>query len=96
MAGMVSGACSWCALLPSFGILNNSEVLEAWLAENQLQKDSKAPISWIFSLWLFLFHAGGIQAGMISLLRCDRQKLTTIGPVFDSYGVKHTLVFQGA
>ncbi|KAF7586517.1 hypothetical protein BBP40_008762 [Aspergillus hancockii] len=60
---------SWCALLPSFGIMNISGILEAWLADNQLRDYSKASISWTFSLSLFLFYIGGVQAG----------------PIFDSY-----------
>ena len=56
---------SWCALLPSFGIMNVTGILEEWLADHQLQNYSKASISWIFSLWFFLFYLGGIQAGMI-------------------------------
>ncbi|KAE8379739.1 major facilitator superfamily domain-containing protein [Aspergillus bertholletiae] len=67
---------SWCALLPSFGLMNLTGILEEWLAEHQLQNHSKASISWIFSVWFFLFYLGGIQAG----------------PVFDSHGVKYTLL----
>ncbi|KAB8256587.1 MFS general substrate transporter [Aspergillus pseudonomiae] len=67
---------SWCALLPSFGLMNITGILEEWLADHQLQNYSKASISWIFSLWLFLFYLGGIQTG----------------PVFDSHGVKYTLL----
>ncbi|KAA8642956.1 uncharacterized protein ATNIH1004_009718 [Aspergillus tanneri] len=51
----------WCALFPTFGIMNITGILEEWLAEDQLQGHSKASISWIFSIYNFLFWLGGIQ-----------------------------------
>ncbi|PYH97422.1 MFS general substrate transporter [Aspergillus ellipticus CBS 707.79] len=67
---------AWCAVFPTMGIMNLTGLLEEWLAEYQLRGRSKASISWIFSLWYFLFYLGGIQ----------------IGPVFDTHGLKYTLI----
>ncbi|PYI06000.1 monocarboxylate permease [Aspergillus sclerotiicarbonarius CBS 121057] len=67
---------AWCAIFPTMGIMNLNGLLEEWLAEHQLHGQSKASISWIFSLWLFLFYLGGIQ----------------IGPIFDAHGLKYTLI----
>lgn len=54
---------SWCAMVPSFGLMNTIGVLEAWLADHQLKDYSKASISWIFSLYTFFLYFGGVQAG---------------------------------
>ncbi|PWY92148.1 MFS general substrate transporter [Aspergillus heteromorphus CBS 117.55] len=67
---------AWCAVFPTMGIMNLTGLLEEWLADHQLQGRTKASISWIFSLWYFLFYLGGIQ----------------IGPIFDTHGLKYTLI----
>lgn len=54
---------SWCAMVPSFGLMNTIGVFEAWLAENQLRDYSKASIGWIFSLYMFFLYFGSIQVG---------------------------------
>ncbi|KAJ5223490.1 hypothetical protein N7468_008032 [Penicillium chermesinum] len=72
--GVVFG--SWCAMVPSFGLMNTIGVFEAWLADHQLQDHSKASIGWIFSLYVFLLYFGSIQ----------------VGPIFDSHGLKPLLI----
>jgi hypothetical protein len=52
--GVVLG--SWCAMVPSSGLMNTIGVLEAWLADHQLKDYSKASISWIFSLYVFFIY----------------------------------------
>ena len=59
--GVVLG--SWCAMVPSFGLMNTIGVLEAWLADHQLKDYSKASIGWIFSLYTFFLYFGSVQAG---------------------------------
>jgi hypothetical protein len=55
---------SWCAMVPSFGLMNTIGVFEAWLADHQLRDYSKASIGWIFSLYTFFLYFGSIQVGM--------------------------------
>ncbi|THC99423.1 hypothetical protein EYZ11_001061 [Aspergillus tanneri] len=52
----------WCALFPTFGIMNITGILEEWLAEDQLQGHSKASISWIFRP---LFDSHGLKYTLI-------------------------------
>lgn len=59
--GVVFG--SWCAMVPSFGLMNTIGVFEAWLADHQLKDYSKASIGWIFSLYVFFLYFGSIQVG---------------------------------
>lgn len=65
--GVVFG--SWCAMVPSFGLMNTVGVFEAWLAVHQLKDYSKASIGWIFSLYIFFLYFGSIQVG--KCLRID-------------------------
>ncbi|KAE8162274.1 major facilitator superfamily domain-containing protein [Aspergillus tamarii] len=67
---------SWCAMVPSFGLLNTMGVLEAWLANDQLQDYSKASIGWIFGLYSFFLYFGSVQ----------------VGPIFDAYGLRPLLI----
>ncbi|KAJ5996321.1 monocarboxylate permease [Penicillium canescens] len=67
---------SWCAMVPSFGLMNTIGVFEAWLADHQLKGYSKATIGWIFSLYMFFLYFGSVQ----------------VGPLFDSYGLRPLLV----
>ncbi|KAE8387138.1 major facilitator superfamily domain-containing protein [Aspergillus alliaceus] len=53
---------SWCALLPSFGIMNVAGTLEGWLADHQLQGYSQASISWIFRP---IFDSHGVKYTLI-------------------------------
>jgi hypothetical protein len=55
---------SWCAMVPSFGLMNTIGVFEAWLADHQLRGYSKASIGWIFSLYTFFLYLGSVQVGM--------------------------------
>lgn len=54
---------SWCAMVPSFGLMNTIGVFEAWLADHQLRHYSKASIGWIFSLYMFFLYFGSVQVG---------------------------------
>lgn len=63
---------AWCAMIPSMGLLNTLAVLEAWIAENELQHVPKSTTGWIFSCYAFFLYFGGAQ----------------VGPVFDAYGVR--------
>ncbi|KAL5360504.1 major facilitator superfamily domain-containing protein [Aspergillus floccosus] len=67
---------SWCAMVPSFGLMNTLGVFEAWLAEHQLRDYSKASIGWIFSLYMFFLYFGSVQ----------------VGPLFDVYGLTPLLI----
>lgn len=67
---------SWCAMVAAFGMLNSMGVIHAWLSSHQLADHSYADIGWIFSTYTFLVYFGSVQ----------------IGPVFDTYGLKYTLI----
>ncbi|KAL4874426.1 major facilitator superfamily domain-containing protein [Aspergillus karnatakaensis] len=68
---------SWCAALPSFGLMNTTGVFADWLATHELSDYSHSSISWIFSVHIFFLLIGGVQ----------------FGPIFDRYGPKHLLAF---
>ncbi|KAH8425259.1 uncharacterized protein LDX57_003015 [Aspergillus melleus] len=53
----------WCALFPTFAMMNITGILQEWLEDNQLKEHSTAKVSWIFSLYNCLFWLGGIQVG---------------------------------
>lgn len=72
--GVVFGA--WCAMTSSFGVINAAGFIQAYLTQHQLKDKSESEVSWIFSIFLFLFFFGGVQ----------------VGPVFDAYGLKFVLV----
>ncbi|OQE07423.1 hypothetical protein PENVUL_c013G06052 [Penicillium vulpinum] len=61
--GVVLG--SWCAMVPSFGLMNTIGVFESWLADHQLRDYSKASIGWIFSLYMFFLYFGSVQVGSL-------------------------------
>ncbi|KAH7029948.1 putative monocarboxylate permease [Macrophomina phaseolina] len=67
---------SWCAMIAAFGLLNSMGVIHAWLSSHQLSDHSYTDIGWIFSIYTFLVYFGSVQ----------------IGPVFDTYGLKFTLI----
>ncbi|KAJ8103781.1 major facilitator superfamily domain-containing protein [Lipomyces tetrasporus] len=67
---------SWCAMLGCFGIWNSVGVFQAYLSENQLSHYTEGDISWIFSVFSFLFFFCGVQ----------------IGPIFDTYGLKPLVI----
>jgi hypothetical protein len=54
---------SWCAILPSFGLMNTTGVFADWLASNQLSEYSHSSVSWIFSVYIFFLFVGGVQIG---------------------------------
>ncbi|KAL4948850.1 major facilitator superfamily domain-containing protein [Aspergillus filifer] len=64
---------SWCAFLPTFGLMNTTGVFTDWLATNQLSGYTRSDVSWIFSLYMFFLWFGGVQ----------------VGPIFDRYGPRH-------
>ncbi|KAJ3534011.1 hypothetical protein NM208_g7725 [Fusarium decemcellulare] len=64
---------AWLALFPASGLLNSTGIFQAWLLVNQLDSYTEAQISWIFSVFAFLFFFGGFLAG----------------PIFDKYGLKY-------
>ncbi|KAL4967702.1 major facilitator superfamily domain-containing protein [Aspergillus stella-maris] len=64
---------SWCAFLPTFGLMNTTGVFTDWLATNQLSGFTRSDVSWIFSLYMFFLWFGGVQ----------------VGPIFDRYGPRH-------
>ncbi|CAG8901251.1 unnamed protein product [Penicillium egyptiacum] len=67
---------SWCAMVPSFGLMNTIGVFEAWLADHQLRHYSRASIGWIFSLYTFFLYFGSVQ----------------VGPLFDAHGLAPLLI----
>ncbi|KAJ5834259.1 hypothetical protein N7447_000285 [Penicillium robsamsonii] len=67
---------SWCAALPSFGLMNTTGVFADWIATHQLHESSRGAVSWIFSVHVFFLLIGGMQ----------------VGPIFDRYGPKQLLV----
>ncbi|KAF4551579.1 Riboflavin transporter MCH5-like protein 2 [Elsinoe fawcettii] len=67
---------SWCAMTAAFGLLTSMGVMHAWLSTHQLKDHTYAETGWIFSTFTFLVYFGSIQ----------------IGPVFDTYGLKFTLI----
>ncbi|KAL4904121.1 hypothetical protein BDW74DRAFT_185784 [Aspergillus multicolor] len=62
---------SWCAMVPSMGLLNTFGVLHAWTSKHQLSTYSESKIGWIFGTYAFFLYFGAAQ----------------IGPIFDSRGV---------
>ncbi|KAL4974603.1 major facilitator superfamily domain-containing protein [Aspergillus desertorum] len=62
---------SWCAMVPSMGLLNTFGVLHAWTSKHQLSTYSESKIGWVFGTYAFFLYFGAAQ----------------IGPIFDSRGV---------
>ena len=56
---------AWCALVPTFGIVNTSGVFEEWISNHQLQGHPKSTAAWIFSLYIFFLYVAGVQVGML-------------------------------
>lgn len=56
---------AWCALIPTFGIVNTSGVFEEWISNHQLQGHPKSTAAWIFSLYIFFLYVAGVQVGML-------------------------------
>ncbi|GMF78074.1 unnamed protein product [Aspergillus oryzae var. brunneus] len=58
---------SWCAMVPSMGLLNTIGVLHAWTADHQLAQYSSSSLGWIFGAFSFFLYFGGAQVGMIDV-----------------------------
>ncbi|UPK98355.1 hypothetical protein LCI18_009290 [Fusarium solani-melongenae] len=67
---------SWCAMIPSMGLLNSLAVLQAWLSEHHLRGMPESTTGWIFSGYAFF------------LFFCSAQ----IGPIFDSHDIRCLIV----
>ena len=63
---------SWCAIIPSMGLLNSLAVLQAWLTEHDLHGLPESTTGWIFSTYAFFLFFCGAQ----------------IGPIFDSHDLR--------
>ncbi|PYI32096.1 monocarboxylate permease-like protein, Mch4 [Aspergillus indologenus CBS 114.80] len=61
---------SWCAMVPSMGLLNTISVLHAWTSTHQLSNYSESSVGWIFGVFSFFLYFAGAQ----------------VGPIFDSRG----------
>lgn len=61
---------SWCAMVPSMGLLNTFGVLHAWTSKHQLLAYSESKIGWVFGTYAFFLYFGAAQIGNepISLL----------------------------
>lgn len=67
---------AWCAMVPSMGLLNTMAVLEAWLAEHQLEHVPKSTVGWVFSCYAFFLYFCGAQ----------------VGPIFDAHDIRVLIV----
>lgn len=68
---VVTGAFFSCFTL--FGVMNSMGVIETYVQEHQLAKESVTTISWIFSVYVFLAGFSGIY----------------VGPLYDTFGAKY-------
>ena len=57
---------SWCAMVPSMGLLNTISVLHAWTSTHQLASYSDSSVGWIFGVFSFFLYFAGAQVGMSS------------------------------
>lgn len=78
---------SWFSLLPASGLLNSTGILQAYFAENQLKHFTESQISWIFSIFAFLFFFGGILVGPLY----DKYRLWPMMPL-GGYGLVLSLL----
>lgn len=78
---------SWFSLLPASGLLNSTGVLQAYFVENQLKQYTESQISWIFSIFAFLFFFGGILVGPLY----DKYRLWPMMPL-GGYGLVVSLL----
>lgn len=67
---------SWCAMIPSMGLLNSLGVLHAWTSTHQLKDYSEQSIGWIFGAYGFFLYFAGAQTG----------------PIFDAYGPNYVII----
>ena len=54
---------SWCAMIPSMGLLNTLGILHAWTSQHQLKDYSESSIGWIYGAYGFFLYIGGAQVG---------------------------------
>ncbi|KAH7364736.1 major facilitator superfamily domain-containing protein [Rhexocercosporidium sp. MPI-PUGE-AT-0058] len=67
---------TWCALLPTSGMLTTTGSLQTHILTHQLNGRTEAEVGWIFSVYAFLFFFGGIVGGS----------------AFDKYGLRVMLI----
>ncbi|KAI9044843.1 oxalate/formate antiporter [Aspergillus affinis] len=67
---------SWCAMIPSMGLLNSLGILHAWTNSHQLKDYSESSIGWIYGAYGFFLYFAGAQTG----------------PIFDAYGSAYVVV----
>ncbi|OJJ32658.1 hypothetical protein ASPWEDRAFT_185156 [Aspergillus wentii DTO 134E9] len=67
---------SWCAMIPSMGLLNSLGVLHAWTSNHQLKGYSESSIGWIYGAYGFFLYIGAAQ----------------VGPIFDAYGPNYVVI----
>jgi hypothetical protein len=88
---------SWCAMIPSMGLLNTIGILHAWTGSHQLAEYSSSSLGWIFGAFSFFLYFGGAQVGMDNSYVYGKigQMLIAqllVGPIFDSRGVLPVVV----
>ena len=91
---------SFCAMVPSMGLLNSLGILHVWTSTHQLQDYSESSIGWIYGAYGFFLFLGGAQAGKSFQLYQNTFNLNSytssmIGPIFDAHGV-HKVVIPGS
>ena len=64
---------SWCAMVPSMGLLNTISVLHAWTSTHQLSEYSESSVGWIFGVFSFFLYFAGAQVGMFLIPVCTHQ-----------------------
>jgi len=68
---------SWISLLPASDLLNSMGILQTSLSQDQLRHLPESQISWIFSIFAFLFFFGGIVVGPLY----DKYRLWPMMPI---------------
>lgn len=70
---------SWCAMVPSMGLLNTLGILHAWTSQHQLKDYSESSIGWIYGAYGFFLYIGGAQVGELFCKFGDSGILLTYG-----------------
>lgn len=84
---------SWCAMIPSMGLLNSLGILHAWTAGHQLKDYSESSIGWIYGAYGFFLYIGSAQVGESLVVWTLRMLLLTyVGPIFDAYGPNYVII----
>ncbi|CCF57801.1 hypothetical protein KAFR_0D01550 [Kazachstania africana CBS 2517] len=84
-AWLVTFGC-FCGLIPIFGIVNITSVIEESIQENQLSSYSSSSIGWIFSLFIFICFSFGIFSGTY-FDRNGFKKVVAVGTVIHVGGI---------